>query len=138
MNIYCTNKVFQLKNTRPTFITVSANSLQMYVLQIAIDKYSVLVIELGRDSSEWKKQQSLCLLPICCKSMTNFITKCCIEYTSPWTGFKLTTLVTIGTDCTGSCKSNYHTITTRTAPIADLKSKTNTKRQKQIVLHFIL
>ena len=64
MNIYCTNKVFQLKNTRPTFITVSANSLQMYVLQIAIDKYSVLVIELGRDSSEWKKQQSLCLLAL--------------------------------------------------------------------------
>ena len=27
-------------------------------------------------------------------------------------GFKLTTLVMIDTDCTGSCKSNYHTITT--------------------------
>jgi hypothetical protein len=26
-------------------------------------------------------------------------------------GFKLTTLVGIGTDCIGSCKSNYHTIT---------------------------
>ena len=25
-------------------------------------------------------------------------------------GFKLTTLVVIGTDCTGSWKSNYHTI----------------------------
>jgi hypothetical protein len=25
-------------------------------------------------------------------------------------GFKLTTLVVIGTDWTGSCKSNYHTI----------------------------
>ena len=25
-------------------------------------------------------------------------------------GFKLTTLVVIGTDCTGSCKSNYHMI----------------------------
>jgi len=32
-------------------------------------------------------------------------------------GFELTTLVVIGTDCTGSCKSNcYHTITTMTAP----------------------
>jgi len=29
---------------------------------------------------------------------------------------KLTTLVVIGTDCTGSCKSNYHTKTTMTAP----------------------
>jgi len=26
-------------------------------------------------------------------------------------GFELTTLVGIGTDCTGSCKSNYHVIT---------------------------
>ena len=32
---------------------------------------------------------------------------CCIKYTSPWAGFKLTTLVVIGTDCTNSCKSNY-------------------------------
>jgi hypothetical protein len=27
-----------------------------------------------------------------------------------WAGFKLTTLVAIGTDCIGSCISNYHTI----------------------------
>ena len=27
-------------------------------------------------------------------------------------GFKLTTSVAIGTDCIGSCKTNYHTITT--------------------------
>jgi hypothetical protein len=33
-----------------------------------------------------------------------------------WVGFELTILVVIGTDCTGSCKSNYHTITTTTAP----------------------
>jgi hypothetical protein len=33
-----------------------------------------------------------------------------------WAGFELTTLVVIGTDCIGSCKSNYHTITTMTAP----------------------
>ena len=32
-------------------------------------------------------------------------------------GFKLTTLVVIGTDCTGSCKPNYHKITT-TSPLA--------------------
>jgi hypothetical protein len=28
------------------------------------------------------------------------------------TGFELTMLVVIGTDCTGSCKSNYHMIMT--------------------------
>jgi hypothetical protein len=31
-------------------------------------------------------------------------------------GFELTTLVVIGTDCTGSCKSNYHMITTTLDP----------------------
>jgi hypothetical protein len=46
-------------------------------------------------------------------TLTNFITSCCIEHT--WTRFELIMLVVIGTDCTGSCKSNYHTITT--API---------------------
>ena len=38
-------------------------------------------------------------------------------YTSPLEGFELTTFVIIGTDCIGSCKSNYHTITTMTAPV---------------------
>ena len=52
----------------------------------------------------------------CRKSLTNFIMLCCIEYSSSWAGFKLTTLVVIGTDCIGSCKSNYHTITTMPAP----------------------
>jgi len=36
-------------------------------------------------------------------------------------GFELTTLVVIGTDCIGSYKSNYHTITTTMAPNADWK-----------------
>jgi len=30
--------------------------------------------------------------------------------------FVLTTLAVIGTDCIGSCKSNYHTITTIMGP----------------------
>ena len=34
-----------------------------------------------------------------------------------WTGFELRTLVVIGTDCIGSYKSNYHTVTTTSAPI---------------------
>jgi len=55
--------------------------------------------------------------PIYRKSLTNFITWCCIDYTSPLKGFELTTLVVIGIDFTCSCKSNYHTITTTTGPI---------------------
>ena len=33
-----------------------------------------------------------------------------------WAGFELSMLVVIGTDCTGSCKSNYHTIKSMTTP----------------------
>jgi hypothetical protein len=45
-------------------------------------------------------------LNLCYRDKT--MNECCIEYTSPWAGFKLT-------DCIGSCKSNYHTITTMMA-----------------------
>jgi hypothetical protein len=34
-----------------------------------------------------------------------------------WVGFELRTLVVIGIDCIGNCKSNYHTITITTAPL---------------------
>jgi hypothetical protein len=36
----------------------------------------------------------------------------------PWSLFELTTSVVIGTDCIGSCKSNYHVITTMKAPLS--------------------
>ena len=64
----------------------------------------------GGNRSTWKKSST------CRMSLTNFITLCGFEYTSPWQWFELTTLVLIGSDCTGSCKSNYHTITTTKAP----------------------
>ena len=74
--------------------------------------YIVAVSCIGEGNrSTWRKP------PIFRKSLTNLITYCCIEYTSQWTGFDLTTLVVIGTDCTGSCKSNYHTITTTMIPV---------------------
>ena len=47
------------------------------------------------------------------KSLTNLITYFCIEYTSP----EQDSVVVIGTNCIGSCKSNYHTITTTTLNI---------------------
>jgi hypothetical protein len=42
-----------------------------------------------------------------------------------WAEFELTTLVVIGTDCIGSYKSNYHTITTTTAPVIELRLDSN-------------
>ena len=44
--------------------------------------------------------------PTCHKSLIN--TQCGIENSSPWMGFELTTLVVIGTDCTGSWNPNDH------------------------------
>jgi hypothetical protein len=41
-------------------------------------------------------------------------------YTWPWSRFELTTPVVIGTDCIGSCKSNYHTFTATTARVSDV------------------
>jgi hypothetical protein len=41
-------------------------------------------------------------------------------YTSPWLRFELTTSVVIGSDCIGSCKSNYHAITAMTALVSFL------------------
>ena len=37
-------------------------------------------------------------------------------YTSPWSRFELTTSVVVGTDSIGNCQSNYHAITSTTAP----------------------
>jgi hypothetical protein len=70
---------------------------------------SVLLVE--ETVGTWRKPST------CCKKLTKFI-----KYTSPWVGFKFTRLVVIGTDCTGSCKSNYHTITTTTASLIISKS----------------
>ena len=72
-----------------------------------ISAISVLLVNETR-STRWKT-------PTCRKLLTIFITYCCIEYTSPWTGFELTTLVVIAINCTSSCKSNYRMITTTTA-----------------------
>ena len=45
------------------------------------------------------------------QQVTNKLDRTCIEHTSPWTALERTTLVVICTDCTRSCKSNYHMIT---------------------------
>jgi hypothetical protein len=47
------------------------------------------------------------------------------DYTSPWTRFELTTLIMIGTDCTGNCKSKYHAITTTRGPFMIKLQMTN-------------
>jgi hypothetical protein len=50
-----------------------------------------------------------------------------------WAGFKLTTLVVIGTDCIGSCKSNYHTIMATTAPLQIISRYITSVKLKKII-----
>jgi hypothetical protein len=38
-------------------------------------------------------------------------------YTSPWSKYEIAASVVIGSDCIGSCKSNYHMMTATTAPL---------------------
>jgi hypothetical protein len=56
-------------------------------------------------------------------------------YTSPWTRFELATLVVIGTDCIGSCKSNHHTITAMTDPDAKYNRSLSTCNKRMTLLH---
>jgi hypothetical protein len=55
----------------------------------------------GGNRSTWRKP------PTCRKSLTNFITMLYRVHLAR-VAFELTTIVVIGTDCIGSCKSNYH------------------------------
>ena len=53
-----------------------------------------------------------------------------------WAGFELITLVVMGTDCIGSCKSNYHRITITTAPYCDLIYKLSYKGINRDEIYF--
>ena len=57
-------------------------------------------------------------------------------YSSPWAGVEPTTSMVIGTDCIGSCKSNYHTIMATTAPQM-LVGKTMWFKTKQMCTMFL-
>jgi hypothetical protein len=50
-----------------------------------------------------------------------------VSSTLAWAGFEITTFVVIGTDCIGSYKSNYHTITTTTAPSSVIETDKESK-----------
>jgi hypothetical protein len=91
------------------FVNASFNNIP------AISYVQVSCIREGNRSTRRKP-------PTYSKSLTQFITYSCIEYTSPWSGFKCKTLVVIGTDCIGS--SNHHTITTTMAHSEILEGRT--------------
>ena len=76
---------------------------------ISAKMYIVAISFIGEgNQSTWRKPLN------CRKSLTNFYH--IMLYQVARVGFELITLVVIGTDCIDSCKSNYHMITTTTAP----------------------
>jgi hypothetical protein len=76
----------------------------LMVFNATFNNISVILVE------ETRKRRKLLT---CHKSLTNPYH--IMLYISPWSRFELTTSVVIDTDCIGSCKSNYHTITATTA-----------------------
>ena len=62
---------------------------------------------------------------------TPFNTISAISWRPVLLGFELTTLVVIGTDCTGSCKSTYHTTTTTLGTLLNATYKVNMSGEKQ-------
>jgi hypothetical protein len=75
-------------------------------IQILVLSYIVAISFIGGGNrSTWRKP------PTCCKSHNVVSSTPDHERDS-----NLQLLVVIGTNCIGSCKSNYHTITTTTTP----------------------
>ena len=55
--------------------------------------------------------------PLTCRKLLKiFVAQCYIEYTSPWAGLNLATLLMIDADRMSSCKANYRIIATKMAP----------------------
>ena len=67
------------------------------------------VISIGRGNYKTKRK-----LPTCQKLQT---LSHYVKYTSIFKGIKFTSSVVIGTDCIGSCKSNYHMIQGHDSPL---------------------
>ena len=67
-----------------------------------------------RPLSHYVKYRTKRKLPTCQKLQT---LSHYVKYTSIFKGIKFTSSVVIGTDCIGSCKSNYHTIQGHDSPL---------------------
>ena len=68
----------------------------------------------------WGKLEYTGKTTICWKSLTSFLTECCMEYTSS----KLTMLLVIGVYHTIKCNSKHHTIAIITTPSLWMRAST--------------
>ena len=86
-------------------MNINVSILEVFFISNVLAKYHIY-------RSLKKNRHWICLASkMCFDALTNYITLCCIDYTSSSLGrFELITLVVIGTDCIVNFKSNYHTI----------------------------
>jgi hypothetical protein len=100
------------------FITINTTEKRLvgwFCLWCLTQLSTMVQLNRGGQIYWWKKPEYPEKPTTCAKSLTKFLRQCSTEYTSPWTGFELTTLVVIGTDCIGSCKyilpyDHYHDV----------------------------
>jgi hypothetical protein len=97
-------------DTKKLILRSSDSMVRVMVFNTTFNNISVIIVVVSFIGGGNRRKSSTCR-----KSMTIFMTYCYIGYTSPRVGFDLADLVVIGTYYTGSCTSNYHTITTTTA-----------------------
>jgi hypothetical protein len=120
--------------TNPSVLHVSSTPIQAYnvCLMVLTPFSTIFQLYPGNKFYWWMKPEDP--EKTCLKLLTKLYH--IILYTSPWSRFELTTSVVIGTDCTCSCQSNYHTITTTTSPITCVNND-NLIREMSNVLYFL-
>ena len=124
INYLCFHPIVFLFKMLPEIINTGPHRLGLvYGVYRHFEQYVSYIVAVSFIS--WVNRSTQRKLPTCRKSLTNFITLCCIEYTSSWTRFVLTTLIVIGTHCTGNCKFQYHSITTTMVPGPHIRTSCN-------------
>jgi hypothetical protein len=93
----------------------SRNRVSVRIMVLNTTFNNISAISWGSALLVEKNRSTLREPPTCRKSLTNYHIRL-YQVHLVWAGFELAALVVIGTDCIGSYKSNYHTITTTMAP----------------------
>jgi hypothetical protein len=89
----------------------SRNRVSVRIMVLNTTFNNISAISWGSALLVEKNRSTLREPPTCRKSLTNYHIRL-YQVHLVWAGFELAALVAIGTDCIGSYKSNYHTITT--------------------------